>query len=146
MEASFAVDSASRAVFLPVVRPKMRCIMALMDQKESLLAVACARLVLLVLFHTSRCVPCCRSQALMRCIMAGMDRRTVMHLAVAAHAGFAGDFAPRAVLSSLVGTPTMLGIMAGMARQTASRLFLAVTCSARLVLPVTMHLVLCLPG
>ena len=56
-----------------------------------------------------------------------------MHLAVAVHAGFAGDFAPRAVLSSLVGTPTMLGIMAGMARKTASRLFLAVTC-ARLVI------------
>ena len=82
---------------------------------------------------------------MMRCIMAGMDRRTVMHLAVAVHAGFAGDFAPRAVFSSLVGTPTMLGIMAGMARKTASRVFLAVTC-ARLVLPVTMHLALCLLG
>ena len=81
----------------------------------------------------------------MRCIMAGMDRSTVMHLAVAVHAGFAGDFAPRAVLSSLVGTPTMLGVMAGMTRKTASRLFLAVTC-ARLVLPVTMHLALCLLG
>ena len=66
-------------------------------------------------------------------------------MAVAVHAGFAGDFAPRAVLSSLVGTPTMLGIMAGMARKTASRFFLAVTC-ARLVLPVTMHLALCLLG
>ena len=41
IEAGFAVDSAPRAVFLPVVRPKMRCIMAVMDQKESLLAVAC---------------------------------------------------------------------------------------------------------
>ena len=38
-------------------------------------------------------------------------------------AGFAGDIAPRAVLSSLVGTPTMLGIMAGMARRTALRFF-----------------------
>ena len=65
--------TAPPAVFLPVVRPKMRCIMAVMDQKESLLAVACARLVLLV-FYTSRCVPCCRSQALMPCIMAGMDQ------------------------------------------------------------------------
>ena len=82
---------------------------------------------------------------MMRCIMAGMYRRTVMHLAVAVLAGFAGDFAPRAVLSSLVGTPTILGIMAGMARKTASRFFLAVT-SARLVLPVTMHLALCLLG
>ena len=53
-EAGFAVDSAPRAVFLPVVRPKMCCIMAVMDQQESLLAVACARLVLLV-FYTSRC-------------------------------------------------------------------------------------------
>ena len=35
-----------RPVFLPAVWPKMRCIMAVMDQKESLLAVACARLVL----------------------------------------------------------------------------------------------------
>ena len=34
-------------------------------------------------------------------------------------AGFAGDIAPRAVLSSLVGKPTMLGIMAGMARSFA---------------------------
>ena len=47
-------------MFLPVVRPKMRCIMAVIDQKESLLAVACTRLLLLV-FYTSRCVPCCRS-------------------------------------------------------------------------------------
>ena len=82
---------------------------------------------------------------MMRCIMAGMDRRKVMHLAVAVHGGFAGVFAPRAVFSSLVGTPTMLGIMAGMARKTASRFFLAVTC-ARLVLPVTMHVALCLLG
>ena len=66
----------------------------------------------------------------MRCIMAVMDRSTVMHLAVAVHAGVAGDFAPRVVLSSLVGTPTMLGIMAGMARKTASRLFLADMCKA----------------
>ena len=61
------------SVFHPVVRPKMCCIMAVIDQKESLLAVACARLLLLV-FYTSRCVPCCRSQALMPCIMAGMDQ------------------------------------------------------------------------
>ena len=42
---------------------------------------------------------------MMRCIMAGMDRRTVMHLAVAVHAGFAGVFAPRAVLSSRLARP-----------------------------------------
>ena len=42
----FARGSAPRAVFLPVVRPKMRCTMSVMDQKGSLLAVACARLVL----------------------------------------------------------------------------------------------------
>ena len=53
--AGFASESAPRAVFLVVVRPKMRCIMAVMDQKDSLLAVACARLVLLV-FYTSHAV------------------------------------------------------------------------------------------
>ena len=51
----FARESAPRAGFLPVVRPKMRCIMSVMDQKVSLLAVACARLVLLV-FYTSHAV------------------------------------------------------------------------------------------
>ena len=63
------------AVFLSVFvgRPKMRCIMALVDQKESLLAVACARLVLLVFSLRTLCF-CCRSQALMPCIMAGMDQ------------------------------------------------------------------------
>ena len=50
----FARESAPRAVFLPVVRPKMRC-MAVMDLQESVLAVACARLVLLV-FYTSHAV------------------------------------------------------------------------------------------
>ena len=43
--ADSAREFAPRAVFLIVVRPKMRCIMAFMDQKDSLLAVACARLV-----------------------------------------------------------------------------------------------------
>ena len=93
-EAGFAVDSAPRAVFLPVVRPQMRCIMAVMDQQESLLAVACARLVLLV-FYTSRCVPCCCSQALMPCIMAFMDHKD--RVCVFYYAGSAGDNAPRAV-------------------------------------------------
>ena len=45
---------------------------------------------------------------MMRCIMAGMDRRTVMPLAVAVHAGFAGDFAPHAVLSSRLARPRCL--------------------------------------
>ena len=93
-----AVDSAPRAVFLPVVRPKMRCIMAGMDQQESLLAVACARLVLLV-FYTSRCVPCCRSQALKPCIMAFMDQKDSG--CVIYYAGSAGDNAPRAVFLGL---------------------------------------------
>ena len=36
----------SRWVSCPVVRPMVRCTMSVMDQKGSLLAVACARLVL----------------------------------------------------------------------------------------------------
>ena len=44
----FARECSPRAVFLPVFRPTTRCIMAVLDQKDSLLAVACARLVLLV--------------------------------------------------------------------------------------------------
>ena len=67
--AGFAGDDIF-AVFLSVVvgRP-----MAVVDQKESLLAVACARLVLLVFSLRTLCF-CCRSQALMPCIMAGMDQ------------------------------------------------------------------------
>ena len=76
-------------------------------------------------------------------IMAGMDQKD--SCSGFYKAGIAGDNGPRAVLSSLVGTPTMLGSMARMARKTASRFFLAVTC-ARLVLPVTMHLALCSLG
>ena len=94
-EVGFAVDSAP----VSVVRPKMRCIMAVMDQKEPLLAVACQGWY--CWYFTLHAVFCGRSQALMRCIMAGMDRSTVMHLAVAVHAGFA----PRAVLSSSLAGP-----------------------------------------
>ena len=67
----------------------MLCIMAGMDQKDSLLAVACARLVLLV-FHTSCCVPWCRFQALIPCIMDGMDQENSL-------VGCAGDDTARAV-------------------------------------------------
>ena len=58
-------------------------------------------------------------------------------------AGFAGDFTPRAVLSSLVGWLMMLGIMAGMVRMDSyalgSDMFKA-------VLLVAMHLALCSLG
>ena len=66
----FAGDSATRAVFLPVVRPKMRCIMAGMDQRYSMSVLGW-----FAGESTPRAVflPVVRPK--MRCIMAGMDQR-----------------------------------------------------------------------
>ena len=54
-KADFTGDFAPRDVFLPVVKPKMRCIMAIFDQKDSFLAVACARPVSLVFSLRTLC-------------------------------------------------------------------------------------------
>ena len=52
--------------------------MAVLDQKDSLLAVACARLVIAGILHFARCVPCCRSQALMPASWPVWTRGTVV--------------------------------------------------------------------
>ena len=74
IEAGFAVDSRTS-----------RCVSSCRQAKDALhhgrygpegvfTGSGLSRLVLLV-FFTSRCVPCCRSQALMRCIVAGYRQK-----------------------------------------------------------------------
>ena len=99
------------AVFPSIVdRPEMPCIMAVWYRRT--VAVVCTWLVLLVTMLLALCSfpwlagPECSAfwpVSTRRGGCSGMD-----------NAGIAGDSAPRAVFSSLVGRPRVLGILAGM--------------------------------
>ena len=121
--AGFPGDVPLLAVFLPVVyRLVMLGIMAVLGQKDSYavtcIAVACARLVLLIFsprveLPSVVCRPRCPG------IMVGINQKDFFALIVdngscMVKAGFTGYDTPRACSLWFAGIPVMFGIMAGM--------------------------------
>ena len=63
----------------------MRCIMAVMDQKDLFSGSGMCKAGIAGILHFARCIPFCCSQALMPCITSGMDQSAWMVFLLVVH-------------------------------------------------------------